>query len=119
MAWEVLEDELSLPLSGWVDFDTATTATFNNNNDNDNDENHLQEEATRRRLDTKQRLIHIEHGDNRIHHLTAFLRTRTHTRLTAGYRETQSHGTDCTPGRNYIGRVGNAVGETREGGSIV
>jgi hypothetical protein len=53
-AWEVLEDELSLPLHGWVDFDS--TATFNE------DQQHLDEEATRRRLEVKERLIHRARG---------------------------------------------------------
>jgi hypothetical protein len=48
-AWEVLEDELSLPLSGWVDFEDG---------DRNEDEKHLEEESTRRRLEMRERLIH-------------------------------------------------------------
>jgi hypothetical protein len=63
-AWEVLEDELSLPLEGSVQWDVV-----NNNNgkkDDDNDINnklheeelHLEEESTRRRLEARDKLIH-------------------------------------------------------------
>jgi len=48
-AWEVLEDELHLPLDGWVDFDPST---FND------DELHLEEEAVRRQLEIRDALIH-------------------------------------------------------------
>ncbi|KAL7532880.1 hypothetical protein ACHAXR_006650 [Thalassiosira sp. AJA248-18] len=50
-AWEVLEDELSLPLDGWVDFDTSKI------NDGD-DELHLEDEAIRRQLEVRDILIH-------------------------------------------------------------
>lgn len=53
-AWEVLEDELSVPLSGWVDFDTASTL--------EEDQEHLEEEASRRRLEMKERLIYRARG---------------------------------------------------------
>eukprot|EP00804_Cyclotella_cryptica_P017156 CCRYP_003371-RA/>CCRYP_003371-RA protein AED:0.08 eAED:0.08 QI:373/1/1/1/0.8/0.66/6/141/663 len=52
-AWEVLEDELSLPLSGWVDFEEG---------DRQEDERHLEEQATRRRLEMRDRLIHRARG---------------------------------------------------------
>jgi hypothetical protein len=56
-AWEVLEDELSLPLHGWIDFDSnAMTTTL------DEDQQHLDEEAARRRLEVKERLIHRARG---------------------------------------------------------
>lgn len=48
-AWEVLEDELSLPLDGWVHFDASQ---FND------DEIHLEEEAVRQQLEIRERLIH-------------------------------------------------------------
>lgn len=47
-AWEVLEDELSLPLDGWVSF----------NNVKDDDEVHLEEESVRRQLESRERLVH-------------------------------------------------------------
>jgi len=50
-AWEVLEDELSLPLDGWVDFDES-------NINGDDKEVHLEEEAIRRQLEIRDRLIH-------------------------------------------------------------
>ena len=49
-AWDVLEDELSLPLDGWVDFDTTSI--------DDDDELHLENEAIRRQLEIKDALIH-------------------------------------------------------------
>ena len=52
-AWEVLEDELNLPLEGWVDFETSTD-TINSSDD----ELHLEEEAVRRQLEIRDRLIH-------------------------------------------------------------
>ncbi|KAL7551254.1 hypothetical protein ACHAWF_014444 [Thalassiosira exigua] len=48
-AWEVLEDELSLPLDGWVDLDSK---------EYDDDEIHLEEEAVRRQLELRDRLVH-------------------------------------------------------------
>lgn len=48
-ALEVLEDELSLPLEGWVDFDAS---------DYDDDEVHLEDEAVRRQLELRDRLVH-------------------------------------------------------------
>lgn len=50
-AWEVLEDELSLPLEGWVDFESDVDGASA-------DEEHLEEEATRRRLEMRDRLVH-------------------------------------------------------------
>jgi GTP-binding protein EngB required for normal cell division len=47
-AWEVLEDELSLPLDGWVEFDASQF----------NDELHLEEEAVRQQLEIRDKLIH-------------------------------------------------------------
>ena len=52
-AWEVLEDELSLPLEGWVDFDEVLDLHKTNNN-----ELHLEEEAVLRQLEIRDRLIH-------------------------------------------------------------
>ena len=46
-AWEMLEDELSLPLNGWV--------SFNSKNDGDI---HLEEESVRRQLESRDRLVH-------------------------------------------------------------
>jgi len=48
-AWEVLEDELHLPLDGWVDFDASSF---------DDDELHLEEEAIRRQLEIRDMLVH-------------------------------------------------------------
>jgi len=50
-AWEVLEDELHLPLDGWVEFDTSNLS-------GDDDELHLEEEAIRRQLEIRETLIH-------------------------------------------------------------
>lgn len=50
-AWEVLEDELSLPLDGWVEFDTSAI-------DDNADEIHLEEEGVRQQLEIRDRLIH-------------------------------------------------------------
>ncbi len=47
-AWEVLEDELSLPLNGWISF----------KNVKDDDEVHLEEEYVRRQLESRDRLVH-------------------------------------------------------------
>jgi hypothetical protein len=49
----VLNDELSLPLNGWIDFDDG---------DKNKDEQHLEEQATRRRLEIRDRLIHRARG---------------------------------------------------------
>jgi GTP-binding protein EngB required for normal cell division len=49
-AWEVLEDELSLPLEGWVDFHRSDTF--------DDDEVHLEKESIRRQLEIRDRLVH-------------------------------------------------------------
>jgi len=49
-AWEVLEDELSLPLEGWVDFHRSDTF--------DDDEVHLEKESIRRQLEIRGRLVH-------------------------------------------------------------
>lgn len=49
-AWEVLEDELSLPLEGWVDFHRSDTF--------DGDEVHLEKESIRRQLEIRGRLVH-------------------------------------------------------------
>jgi hypothetical protein len=75
-AWEVLEDELSLPLDAWTLFDNDNNNNNNNNNNNSknvnssNDNNshqvvdeedgelHLEEETTRRRLEARDKLIH-------------------------------------------------------------
>ena len=72
-AWEVLEDELSLPLDAWTLFDGGDSTNNNNNNSkngNSNDNNshqeveeedgelHLEEETTRRRLEARDKLIH-------------------------------------------------------------
>lgn len=48
-AWEVLEDELSLPLKGWVD--------FRSNSNTDDDEVHLEKESIRRKLEIRERLV--------------------------------------------------------------
>lgn len=48
----MLEDELSLPLEGWVDFDAV----------NGDGELHLEEEAVRRQLDIRDKLIHRARG---------------------------------------------------------
>ena len=47
-AWEVLEDELSLPLPGWVRFD----------HEDQHHEGRLPEEATRRKTEIKERIVH-------------------------------------------------------------
>jgi len=52
-AWEVLEDELSLPVDGWVEFDPAAFA---------DDEIHLEEEAVREQLEIRDRLVHRARG---------------------------------------------------------
>lgn len=63
-AWEVLEDELSLPLDAWTLFDgdnTNNNSKNNNNNSNQEEEDgelHLEEETTRRRLEARDKLIH-------------------------------------------------------------
>ncbi|KAL3792203.1 hypothetical protein ACHAW5_004078 [Stephanodiscus triporus] len=49
-AWEVLEDELSLPLEGWVDFHRSETF--------DDNEVHLEKESIRRQLEIRDRLVH-------------------------------------------------------------
>ena len=51
-----MDDELSLPLNGWVNFDLTTTDSENA------DDNHLEAEDTRRRLETKERLIYRARG---------------------------------------------------------
>ena len=56
-AWEVLEDELSLPLEGWVEFDDSISTDSKND-----DELHLEEETVRRQLEIKDRLIHRARG---------------------------------------------------------
>lgn len=48
-AWEVLEDELSLPLNGWVSFTDVKE---------DNNKIHLEVEAVRRQLESRERLVH-------------------------------------------------------------
>ncbi len=50
----MLEDELSLPLEGSVQWETNER----NKNDMNDDELHLEDEATRRRLEARDRLIH-------------------------------------------------------------
>lgn len=50
-AWEVLEDELSLPLEGWVEFDA-------DDGSNDDDELHLEDERIRRQLEIRDLLVH-------------------------------------------------------------
>ena len=64
-AWEVLEDELSLPLDGSVQWDDDNdnkqqrrTTTKELNNNNNDGELHLEEESTRRRLEARDKLIH-------------------------------------------------------------
>lgn len=52
-AWEVLEDELSLPLEGWVDFDTDNSLL-----DENDGEIHLEDEGIRRKLEIRDLLIH-------------------------------------------------------------
>ena len=54
-AWEVLEDELSLPLEGSVEWENDDKWK---KNELDDDELHLEEESTRRRLEARDRLIH-------------------------------------------------------------
>lgn len=49
----MLEDELSLPLNGWVHFEHG---------DKHKDEQHLEEQDTRRRLEIRDRLIHRARG---------------------------------------------------------
>jgi hypothetical protein len=49
-AWEVLEDELSLPLEGWVDFSRSNAF--------DDDKLHLEKEYIRRRLEIRDKLVH-------------------------------------------------------------
>lgn len=56
-AWEVLEDELSLPLEGWVEFDDVIST-----DSKEDDELHLEEETVRRQLEIKDRLIHRARG---------------------------------------------------------
>jgi hypothetical protein len=50
-AWEVLEDELSLPLEGWVDFSRGETL-------DDDEEVHLEKESIRRQLEIRDKLVH-------------------------------------------------------------
>lgn len=57
-AWEVLEDELSLPLEGSVQWEETDDSKNKNKSDMNDDELHLEDEATRRRLEARDRLIH-------------------------------------------------------------
>ncbi|KAL9188393.1 hypothetical protein ACHAXT_006771 [Thalassiosira profunda] len=49
-AWEVLDDELSLPLDGWVEFDASDASP-------DDDEIHLEDERVRRQLEIRDLLV--------------------------------------------------------------
>jgi len=58
-AWEVLEDELSLPLEGWVDFSSVSKHDMGDaSTKSTNEEDLLHEENTRRQLEVRDRLIH-------------------------------------------------------------
>lgn len=58
-AWEVLEDELSLPLDGWVDFSSVSKHNGGDaSTKSTNEEDLLHEENTRRQLEVRDRLIH-------------------------------------------------------------
>ena len=57
-AWEVLDDELSLPLEGWINFQSSSSTTNSNTNTNNNDElAHLEKESIRRELEVRDKLI--------------------------------------------------------------
>jgi hypothetical protein len=64
-AWEVLDDELSLPLEGWVNFQSSRSSSTTNSNSNNynintnnNDElAHLEKESIRREIEVRDKLI--------------------------------------------------------------
>ena len=59
-AWEVLDDELSLPLDGWVNFQSRSTTNSNSNyntNTNSDELAHLEKESIRRELEVRDKLI--------------------------------------------------------------
>ena len=60
-AWEVLDDELSLPLDGWVNFQSSRSTTNGNSNYNTNTNSdelvHLEKESIRRELEVRDKLI--------------------------------------------------------------
>ena len=62
-AWEVLEDELSLPLDGWIPPPPLSNNDNNNRNNSDMDDDadgnlHLEEESTIRRLAARDKLMY-------------------------------------------------------------
>mmetsp|Transcript_5184 Transcript_5184/g.7912 ORF Transcript_5184/g.7912 Transcript_5184/m.7912 type:complete len:722 (-) Transcript_5184:118-2283(-) len=58
-AWEVLEDELSLPLEGSVQWENnEENNNKRNKNEMNDDELHLEDESIRRRLEARDKLVH-------------------------------------------------------------
>ena len=68
MAWEVLEDELSLPLDGWVNFQMTTTTSSSSSSStsttSSSENNHSEQDTiqAQRTQEVKDRIIHRARG---------------------------------------------------------